>query len=197
MNRRHNRQETEAIIARLRADHSGPGLAHHDDRRISGRDRGRVRGAGRFCARRRGSSDWERSPIPSSPTRRPPGCPTTCRMRSRRSAKARLMSVQQPIAFAFNQRQVGPNPRRVDRRTGSRRQEHVAGPDLRRRSRRRRQHLGQEARTCSPATWSSVEIVGAHEHDLIAQLVDDFAAQKASSPTSAPAQAAVVAGDPR
>ena len=47
------------------------------------------------------------SPIRSSPTRRRPACPTICPKRSRNARREQLMAVQQEIAFAWNQAQVG------------------------------------------------------------------------------------------
>ena len=56
--------------------------------------------------------------------------------------KARLMAVQQPIAFAFNQSLVGRTLDVLIDAPAPEGKTPVARPDLRRRSRRRRQHLG-------------------------------------------------------
>ena len=54
-----------------------------------------------------GSSGWGCSPIRSSPTRRRPGCPIICRGGQRKPAATGLMAVQQEIAFAWNEAQIG------------------------------------------------------------------------------------------
>ena len=141
MNRRHNRHETETIIARLRA--TIPGLVLRTTMIVGfpGETEAEFTELEEFVAATR----FERlgaftySFEPDTPAAR---LPDHLPDEVKEERKARLMSVQQPIAFAFNQSSGGPNPGRADRRAGTRGKEHVAGPDLHRCSRRRRQHLG-------------------------------------------------------
>ena len=106
MNRRHNRRETESIIARLRATIPGLVLRTTFIVGFPGETEAEFAELVEFVAAT-SSSGWAPSPTRSSPTRRRPSCPTTCRTRSRRSGSDRLMAVQQPIAFAFNRGLVG------------------------------------------------------------------------------------------
>ena len=56
---------------------------------------------------------------------------------------------------------------------------------------------GSKAAHLKPGDLVECEIVGAHEHDLIARPVSTSPPETAQGPASTPAQAAVVAGDPR
>ena len=106
MNRRHTRP-------RPRRSSAGCGRrspAWCCGRRSSSASPARPRPSSRSCSntsRRRGSSGSASSPTRSSPTRRRRSCPATCPTRSKTERRDRVMAVQQPIAFAFNQGLVG------------------------------------------------------------------------------------------
>ena len=107
MQRRVNRgRDRRAARQAARAD-SEPGDADHVHHRLSRRDGRAVRGAGRVRRASSGSSGWACSPIRSSPTRRRPSCPITCRKKSKNERRERLMAVQQEVAFAWNEAQIG------------------------------------------------------------------------------------------
>ncbi len=119
-----------------------------------------------FVAGSSGSSGWACSPIRSSPTRRRPGCRTTCPRRSRRPRRERLMAVQQEIAFDWNAAQIGRQLRRADRPGRAGRERRLDRPQLCRRPGRRRRGLcfRQEA---AAGQIVRCEIVATSEYDLV------------------------------
>ncbi len=107
MQRRVNRVDTEALLDRLRGAHSRTRAADHVHHRLSGRNRRTIRGSARVCPASSDSSGWACSPIRSSPTRRPPGSKAICTEEVKESRREALMEVQQEVAFAWNEAQVG------------------------------------------------------------------------------------------
>ncbi len=142
MNRRHTRRETEAIIARLRA--TIPGLVLRTTLIVGfpGETEAEFAELVEFVAATR----FERlgaftySFEPDTPAAK---LPDHLPDEVKEERRARLMAVQQPIAFAFNQSLVGRTLDVLIDAPAPEGKTPVAGPDLRRRPRRRWQHLGQ------------------------------------------------------
>ena len=81
--------------------------------------------------------------------------------------------------------------------TGPRGKAPVARPDLRRRTRRRRDHLGSRPAHRAWAIWSTCEIVAAEDHDLVARPRRIDAAKTAKGSARPRRRPQIVAGDPR
>ncbi len=168
MNRRHNRSESESIIARLRATIPGLVLRTTFIVGFPGETEAEFAELLDFAA----TTKFERlgaftySFEPDTPAAKlPDHLPDERQDRAAattdgRAGADRLRIQSQP---------GGPNARCADRRTGARGQEHVAGPDLRRRTRRRRHHLGCKVHISQPGDLVACEIVAAEEHDLVAR----------------------------
>ena len=197
MNRRHTRAETEAIIARLRATIPGLVLRTTFIVGFPGRDRGRVRRAASTSSRRR---RFERLGVftyslePDTPAAKLPGPPAgrgqgrAPRPADGRAAADRLRVQPEP---------GGPDARRADRRTGARRKTPLARPDLRRRPRRRRRHLGARQRDFEPGDLVACEIVGAEGYDLVARPVAAAPPKRRKARPRPRRKPPLVAGDPR
>jgi ribosomal protein S12 methylthiotransferase len=169
MNRRHNRRDTEAIIARLRE--TIPGLVLRTTMIVGfpGETEAEFTELEEFVTATR----FERlgaftySFEPDTPAAR---LPDHLPDEVKEERKARLMSVQEPIAFAFNQTQVGrtldvlidaPAPEGKHMWLG---RTYTDAPDVDGNAWVKGAHL-------NPGDLVECEIVGAHEHDLIAQPV--------------------------
>jgi len=200
MNRRHNRHETETLSRACVQPIPGLVLRTDHDRGLSGRDRGRVYPSWKSSSRRplratgRHSTYFVRSPTRPGP----PSCPFHCPMKSKKKRKARWMNVQQPIAFAFNQTQVGRKLGLLIDAPCTRRQAPVARTDVRR-CPMSMDHLGQRFALEIRPILSVTTIVGAHEHGLIAEPLSDHvppngARHRLSDPG---AQPQLVAAHPR
>ena len=153
MNRRHTRAETEAIIARLRATMPGLVLRTTFIVGFPGETEAEFEELLDFVAATR----FERLGVfpysfePDTPAAKlPDHLPDEVKDERR----DRVMAVQQPIAEAFNRTLVGRTLDVLIDAPAPGGQEPLAGPDLRRRPRRRRRDPGPAARTCGPATWS-------------------------------------------
>ena len=148
MNRRHTREETEAIIARLRATIPGLVLRTTFIVGFPGETEAEFDELVEFVAATR----FERlgaftySLEPDTPAAKLPGHLPAELIEERRD---RLMAVQQPIAFAFNRGLVGRTLDVLIDCAVARGPAPLARPDLRRRSRRRRRRPG--ARRTLPA----------------------------------------------
>jgi ribosomal protein S12 methylthiotransferase len=169
MNRRHNRQETETIIARLRE--SIPGLVLRTTMIVGfpGETEAEFSELEEFVAETR----FERlgaftySFEPDTPAAK---LPNHLPDEVKEERKSRLMSVQEPIAFAFNQTQVGrtldvlidaPAPEVKNMWLG---RTYTDAPDVDGNTWVRATHL-------KPGDLVECEIVGAEAHDLIARPV--------------------------
>ena len=84
--------------------------------------------------------------------------------------RERLMAVQQEIAFDWNDAQIGRAARRADRRGRRRREERLDRPLVRRRPRRRRRRL-RDRRGLARRAIVPCEIVATSEYDLVAAAV--------------------------
>jgi ribosomal protein S12 methylthiotransferase len=169
MNRRHNRHETETIIARLRS--TIPGLVLRTTMIVGfpGETEAEFTELEEFVTATR----FERlgaftySYEPDTPAAK---LPNHLVDEVKEERKARLMNVQQPIAFEFSQSQVGrtldvlidgPAPEGKSMWLG---RTYTDAPDVDGNTWVKSAHL-------KPGDLVECEIVGAHEHDLIAQPV--------------------------
>ena len=141
MNRRHTRAESEAIIARLRATIPGLVLRTTFIVGFPGETEAEFGELVDFVE----ATKFERLGVfpysfeGDTPAAKLAGhLPETVTLERR----DRIMAAQQPIAFAFNQSLVGKTLDVLIDCTCTRRTAPLAGPNVRRRPRRRRGHLG-------------------------------------------------------
>ena len=189
MNRRHTRHETETIIARLRATIPGLVLRTTFIVGFPGETEAEFAELVEFVAATR----FERlgaftySFEPDTPAAK---LPDHLPDEVKEERRDRLMAVQQPIAFAFNQSLVGrtldvlidaPAPEGKNLWLG---RTYADAPDVDGVTWVRGTHF-------KPGDLVECEIVGAEEHDLIARPVSTSPPEKAQGPAPAPAQAAV------